>query len=289
MAWCTPLGLRIAIREIITGGLLATTQDTLQQAAVYTDTPNWNAGRSGKAEPRRPRMRAAISMLCRPTARLTRTWAARIWVKAFSSFRPQRASRRQTTSRPMTPHRVERKRLDLGSSGALLLPDAAGSPAHPHLLVSGSKSGTVYLLDRDNLGQFQMGGNNQIVQSLDGAVGPIFGIPAYFNNTVYFSGGARSGEGFFAARRTSIRASSFNQQRNICRVRDLCPAFRPMALETEFSGPSTPPASCTLTMRPISAISSYQGRLIRLSSFQRQPSRTAKFTWARSTAWLCLD
>jgi outer membrane protein assembly factor BamB len=77
--------------------------------------------------------------------------------------------------------------LDLGSSGVLLMPDSAGSAAHPHLLVSGSKSGTVYLLDRDNLGHFHPGADEQIVQSLIGAVGPIFGIPAYFNNTVYFS------------------------------------------------------------------------------------------------------
>jgi hypothetical protein len=78
--------------------------------------------------------------------------------------------------------------LDLGSSGALLLPDEAGSAAHPHLLVTGSKSGAVYLVDRDRLGHYQPGADTQIVQSLAGAVGPLFGIPAYFNNTVYFSG-----------------------------------------------------------------------------------------------------
>jgi outer membrane protein assembly factor BamB len=55
------------------------------------------------------------------------------------------------------------------------------------LLVTGSKSGTVYLLDRDRLGHFQPNADSQIVQSLIGAVGPLFGIPSYFNNTVYFS------------------------------------------------------------------------------------------------------
>jgi hypothetical protein len=78
--------------------------------------------------------------------------------------------------------------LDLGSSGALLLPDSAGTPAHPHLLVTGSKEGRVYLLDRDRMGQFQPGADAQIVQSLPSAVGPLFGIPVFFNNTVYFSG-----------------------------------------------------------------------------------------------------
>lgn len=78
--------------------------------------------------------------------------------------------------------------LDLGSSGALLLPDGTGSAAHPHLLVTGSKEGSVYVVDRDNMGHFQPGGDTQIVQSLRSMLGPVVGIPAYFNNTVYFSG-----------------------------------------------------------------------------------------------------
>ena len=79
--------------------------------------------------------------------------------------------------------------LDLGSSGALLLPDETGSAAHPHLLVTGSKEGSLYVIDRDNMGHFQPDGDTQIVQSLQSMVGPVVGVPAYFNNTVYFSGG----------------------------------------------------------------------------------------------------
>ena len=83
---------------------------------------------------------------------------------------------------------LNRRDLDTGSSGTLLLPDSAGSPAHPHLLTSAGKEGRIYLLDRDNLGHFQDGSDSQIVQSLPGAVGGMFSIPAYFNGTVYFSG-----------------------------------------------------------------------------------------------------
>jgi uncharacterized protein (TIGR03437 family) len=83
---------------------------------------------------------------------------------------------------------LNRRDLDTGSSGTLLLPDSAGSPAHPHLLTSAGKEGRIYLLDRDNLGHFQDGSDSQIVQSLPGAVGGLFSIPAYFNGTVYFSG-----------------------------------------------------------------------------------------------------
>jgi uncharacterized repeat protein (TIGR03806 family) len=78
---------------------------------------------------------------------------------------------------------------DLGSSGPLILPDSVGSPEHPHLLLAAGKEGTIYLLDRDDLGQFNEESNSQIVQSLPQAIlhGP-YGSPAYFNNMVYYLG-----------------------------------------------------------------------------------------------------
>jgi uncharacterized protein (TIGR03437 family) len=78
--------------------------------------------------------------------------------------------------------------LDLGSSGALLLPDPAGSSEHPHILITGSKEGRLYVVDRDNMGHFQSDSDSQIVQSLPSLAGPLFGIPAYFNNKVYLAG-----------------------------------------------------------------------------------------------------
>lgn len=78
--------------------------------------------------------------------------------------------------------------VDTGSSGVVLLPDSAGSAAHPHLLVSAGKEGRIYLIDRDNMGHFHAGSDIQIPQSLPGAVGALFGMPVYFNGTVYFSG-----------------------------------------------------------------------------------------------------
>jgi hypothetical protein len=97
---------------------------------------------------------------------------------------------------------LNKRDVDTGSSGTLLLPESAGSAAHPHLLTSAGKEGRIYLLDRDNLGQFQEGSDSQIVQSLPGAVGGLFSIPAYFNGSVYFSGAGDNLKAFSIANAT---------------------------------------------------------------------------------------
>ncbi len=81
--------------------------------------------------------------------------------------------------------------LDLGSGGVLLLPDQSG--AHPHEMVSAGKNGTIYLVDRDNMGHFNSN-TDQIVQSIvnifrdvTGIEGGNFSSPVYFNGRVYFA------------------------------------------------------------------------------------------------------
>jgi len=76
---------------------------------------------------------------------------------------------------------------DVNSGGVLLLPDQPGAP-HPHLLVQVGKEGTIDLVDRDNMGHFQSGNDNQIVQTLPFIIGGVFGAPAFWNNTAYFGG-----------------------------------------------------------------------------------------------------
>jgi hypothetical protein len=89
---------------------------------------------------------------------------------------------------PFNQSTLDANDSDVGSGGIVLLPDEAGSVAHPHLAVCAGKEGRIYLIDRDNMGKFNSGSDSQIVQSLPGAVGSSFGTPAFFNNTFYYIG-----------------------------------------------------------------------------------------------------
>ena len=75
--------------------------------------------------------------------------------------------------------------LDLGSSGALILPDSAGSAAHPHLVFTSGKEGRMYLLDREALGGVQNGSDSRALASLPVLSTHTFGTAAYFNGAIY--------------------------------------------------------------------------------------------------------
>ncbi len=77
---------------------------------------------------------------------------------------------------------------DLGSGGAVLLPDEAGSAAHPHLIVGAGKEGKLYVVDRDNMGHYNPASDHQIVESFPMNAGNIFSTPVYFNHTLYYQG-----------------------------------------------------------------------------------------------------
>jgi hypothetical protein len=69
--------------------------------------------------------------------------------------------------------------LDLSSSGAVVLPDQ-------NVVIAGGKQGTLYVLDRNNLGMY--GPNDtQIVQELPAATGALFETPAYWNGKLYYA------------------------------------------------------------------------------------------------------
>ncbi|MGH8280559.1 MAG: pyrrolo-quinoline quinone [Gammaproteobacteria bacterium] len=76
---------------------------------------------------------------------------------------------------------------DLGSGGALLLPDFTDASGNiRHLAVGAGKDQAIYVVDTSNMGKFNPNGD-QIWQEIpNGLGGSEFGMPAYFNGTVYY-------------------------------------------------------------------------------------------------------
>ncbi len=79
---------------------------------------------------------------------------------------------------------------DLGSGGAMLLPDQtdAGGVTR-HLAVGAGKDTNIYVVNRDNMGKFNASSNNAIYQEIPNALrGGAFSMAALFNSTVYYAG-----------------------------------------------------------------------------------------------------
>jgi len=75
------------------------------------------------------------------------------------------------------------------NNAPLILPDQTGP--YPHELIAEGKEGTIYVLNRDRMGQFCSSctaGDTQIVQEIPQGAGKGSGTPVYWNNTVYFTG-----------------------------------------------------------------------------------------------------
>jgi hypothetical protein len=93
---------------------------------------------------------------------------------------------------PFDQQNMSDSNLDLGAAGPVLLVDQPSSP-YPHELITAGKGGTIYVINRDNLGGYNPNNNNQIIQSIPGAfpngsqgIGN-FSQPVYFNGYVYFA------------------------------------------------------------------------------------------------------
>jgi hypothetical protein len=76
---------------------------------------------------------------------------------------------------------------DLGSGGAMVLPDLNDGSDHTmHLAVGAGKDGNLYVVNRDSMGRLSDNDVN-IYQELPAALtNGIWSMPAYFNNTIYY-------------------------------------------------------------------------------------------------------
>jgi hypothetical protein len=77
---------------------------------------------------------------------------------------------------------------DLGSSGAMVIPNFKDSNGVLHELVVGAgKDKNIYLANRTNMGKFNPSNNSQIYQELTGALaGGVFSTPVFAEKTIYY-------------------------------------------------------------------------------------------------------
>ena len=90
---------------------------------------------------------------------------------------------------PYNAETLDQEDLDMGSAGVLILPDLMDNESVVHqYAVAAGKDGNMYVVDRDNLGQFHMS-TNDTVQTIkingSGAASENYSTPAYFNKNVY--------------------------------------------------------------------------------------------------------
>ena len=124
-----------------------------------------------------------------------------------------------------TPHdqaNMANFNLDLASAGPVLLLDQPGN--NPHVLITAGKGGTIYVINRDNMGHFQSSSDNQIIQALVGALpngneeSGNYSAPVFFNNSIYFSAvndNIRSfqwGNGSLSGTPTSLAPETFSNR-----------------------------------------------------------------------------
>jgi hypothetical protein len=87
---------------------------------------------------------------------------------------------------------------DLGSGGALVLPDMTDASGNVwQLAIGAGKDSNIYIVNRNNMGKFNPQNDDAIYQELDGVLtapvsprtglpGGVWSVPAYFNGQVYF-------------------------------------------------------------------------------------------------------
>jgi hypothetical protein len=110
---------------------------------------------------------------------------------SFLQFGPSTIASVSDYFTPCDQSADQTNRDDVGASAPLLLPDAAGTVSQPHLLIGGSKGGSLYVVNRDSMGNFKLTGcpdSTPVVQTVP-LSGPIFSTPLYWNGAAYVAPG----------------------------------------------------------------------------------------------------
>ncbi len=194
------------------GWLIGYDAKSLQQVAVYNNTPNGNEGSfwAGGAAPAADT--TGNIYLVAGNGTFDAASGGPDLGESFIKLASANGLRVGDYFAPFNFNQLNNQDLDVGSAGVALLGDEAGNASHPHLMAGAGKEGRIYLLDRDNLGHWQAGSDSQIVGSVPGAIGGLFGNPAYFNQAVYFCGSGDSLQAFAVSNATLGQTPSSRSQ-----------------------------------------------------------------------------
>jgi outer membrane protein assembly factor BamB len=177
-----------------TGWIIGYDQNTLAQTSVLNVTPNGNEGSfwGSGAGPAADSSGNIIAL------QANGTFDASLNAQGFpaqgdfgnSFLKISTTNRQLAVADYFAPANVQSEDStdqDLGSGGALVLPDLMDSQGHTrHLAVGAGKDAHIYVADRDNMGKFNAT-TNQVYQDLNGSLGgAVFSMPAYFNGVIYY-------------------------------------------------------------------------------------------------------
>jgi hypothetical protein len=168
------------------GWLLAYSASTLQQFGVFITTPQgmkgslWGSGGGPAADDE--------GFIYVSTANGTFDYSAGGIDFGDSLLKLSTVQNGFTVQDYFTPYNqaiLDDSDLDLGSGGVMVLPDQSGTYAHE--LVGGGKQGTLYLVDRDAMGEYSEA-EDVVVQEFPEITPSIKTVPAYWNGNLYLAG-----------------------------------------------------------------------------------------------------
>jgi hypothetical protein len=168
------------------GWLLAYSAATLKQTGIFLDTPQWDGGAiwgagGGPAAD-------SQGFIYVSTGNGTFDFSSGGTDFGDSIIKLNSVQNGFTVKDYFTPFdqaMLDSGDLDLGSGGVLVLPDQGGT--HRHELIAGGKEGTLYVISRDDMGQFNTA-TNDIVQTFTAVTPSIKTTAAYWSGNVYLAG-----------------------------------------------------------------------------------------------------
>jgi len=176
--------------------------------------------------------------------------------------------------------------LDLGSGGALVLPDLTDtSGTIHHLAVGAGKDQNIYVVNRDSMGKFNAQNNNAIYQEITGAIG---GVWSHISTTPFTTERSAIPSKPFPSSMPGSHQPRVLQAPTVLPIREPRRQLPPVEPQMESCGQlKTPPRqSCMLSTRPTfrSSTTAARPRITAINSETATSSSRQWWSMARCTS-----